>query len=74
MLFQNHMMELSNVKAHGDGAAQIAVESLDYSEKLQCLASVAEGVGSVRLWNVSDDGKPTMLTHSTWFTNLEQAF
>ena len=51
------MIELSNVKAHGDGVAQIAVESLDYSKKLQCLASVAEGVGSVRLWDVSDDGE-----------------
>jgi hypothetical protein len=55
------MIKLSNVKAHGDGAAQIAVESLDYSEKLQCLASVAEGVGSVRLWNVADNGKRLIL-------------
>lgn len=52
------MIELANVKAHGDGAAQIAVESLDYCENLQCLASVGEGVGSVRLWDVSDTGKP----------------
>jgi hypothetical protein len=44
------------VKAHSDGAVQIAVESLDYCAKSHCLASVAGGAGSVRLWNVSDKG------------------
>jgi len=49
-------MEISRVKAHGDGAAQIAVEGLDYCPKSHCLASVAEGAGSVRLWDISDEG------------------
>lgn len=49
-------MEISSVKAHGDGAAQIAVEGLDYCPNSHCLVSVAEGVGSVRVWDVSDDG------------------
>ena len=49
-------MEVSTLKAHGDGAAQIAVEGLDYCPKSHCLVSVAEGTGSVRLWNISDEG------------------
>ena len=49
-------MEVSSAKAHGDGAAQIAVEALDYCPKTCRLVSAAEGVGSVRLWNVSDAG------------------
>ena len=45
-----------NVKAHGDGAAQIAVDGLDYCQESHRLVSVAEGVGSVRLWSVTDAG------------------
>ena len=51
------MTEKSSVKAHGDGAAQIAVESLDYCQRTRCLVSVAEGAGSVRLWDVSGEGE-----------------
>lgn len=50
-------MEISTVKAHGDGAAQIAVEGLDFWLKSRCLVSVAEGAGSVRLWDISDQGE-----------------
>lgn len=46
-----------NIKAHGDGAAQIAIDGLDYCPMSHRLVSVAEGVGSVRLWNVSDAGQ-----------------
>ena len=46
-----------NVKAHGDGAAQIAVDGLDYCSTTNRLVSVAEGVGSIRLWNVNADGQ-----------------
>jgi hypothetical protein len=49
-------VEVSNVKAHGDGAVQIAVEGLDYCPESHSLVSVAEGVGSVRLWDISDEG------------------
>lgn len=49
-------MEVSTVKAHSDGAAQIAVEGLDYCHKSRCLASVAEGAGSLRLWDISEEG------------------
>jgi hypothetical protein len=66
------MIELCSVKAHGDGAAQIAVESLDYCGKRRCLASVAEGLGSVRLWDVSDAGKPLVLSTVSWFPHLNQ--
>ena len=44
------------VKAHGDGAMQIAVEGLNYCPKSHCLASVAERAGSVHLWDISDEG------------------
>jgi len=46
-----------NVKAHGDGAAQIAVDGLDYCPTTNQLVSVAEGVGSIRLWNVGANGE-----------------
>ncbi len=46
-----------NVKAHGDGAAQIAVDGLDYCSTSRRLVSVAEGVGSIRLWNVDNTGQ-----------------
>jgi hypothetical protein len=46
-----------SVKAHGDGAAQIAVDGLDYCSSTNRLVSVAEGVGSIRLWNVGADGQ-----------------
>jgi hypothetical protein len=40
----------------GNFNAQIAVESLNYCAKSHCLASVAEKAGSVRLWDVLDEG------------------
>lgn len=61
------MTEILSVKAHGDGAAQIAVESLDYCQSGHCLVSVAEGVGSICLWDVSDDGNskcPPIFDHT----------
>ena len=54
---QRHLLEVMNVKAHGDGAAQIAIDGLDYSPNSRQLVSVAEGVGSIRLWNVASTGK-----------------
>jgi len=53
---QKHLVEVMNVKAHGDGAAQIAVDGLDYCQTSRRLVSVAEGVGSVRLWSVAHTG------------------
>jgi hypothetical protein len=54
---QRRLVEVMNVKGHGDGAAQIAVDGLDYCPTSNRLVSVAEGVGSVRLWNVSNTGE-----------------
>jgi len=54
---QRRLVEVTNTKAHGDGAAQIAVDGLDYCPRSHRLVSVAEGVGSVRLWNVSNTGE-----------------
>ena len=45
------------VKAHGDGAAQIAVDGIDYCSLTRRLVSVGEGVGSIRMWNVAENGQ-----------------
>ncbi len=55
--YQRHLVEVMNIKAHGDGAAQIAVDGLDYCPTSRRLVSVAEGVRSVRTWNVANTGQ-----------------
>ncbi|KDR65628.1 hypothetical protein GALMADRAFT_148540 [Galerina marginata CBS 339.88] len=49
------LFEVCNIKAHGDGASLVAVQSVDFCQNINCLVSVGEGVGSVRLWNVASD-------------------
>ena len=42
--------------AHGDGAAQVAVQGVAYCPQSCTLASVGQGVGGVRLWRVAENG------------------
>ncbi|KAF9522033.1 hypothetical protein CPB83DRAFT_840789 [Crepidotus variabilis] len=50
------LYEVSHVVAHGDGAAQIDVNSIAYNSRTKFLASVGEGKKSVRLWEQAEDG------------------
>ncbi|KDR68953.1 hypothetical protein GALMADRAFT_215513 [Galerina marginata CBS 339.88] len=50
------LFEVCSMKAHGDGASMVAVQSIAFCSKTNCLASVGQGVGSVRLWNITSDG------------------
>ncbi|KDR82988.1 hypothetical protein GALMADRAFT_862806 [Galerina marginata CBS 339.88] len=50
------LFEICNVKAHGDGASLVAVQSIDFCPYTNRLVSVGQGVSSVRLWDVSSDG------------------
>ncbi|KAF9531553.1 WD40-repeat-containing domain protein [Crepidotus variabilis] len=50
------LYESSHVIAHGDGAAQVAVDSLAYDLKTKCVVSVGDGKKSVRMWDHAEDG------------------
>ncbi|KAF9524702.1 hypothetical protein CPB83DRAFT_838701 [Crepidotus variabilis] len=50
------LYESSHVIAHGDGAAQVAVDSLAYDLTTKCLVSVGDGKKSVRMWDHAEDG------------------
>ncbi|KDR77046.1 hypothetical protein GALMADRAFT_139070 [Galerina marginata CBS 339.88] len=50
------LFEVCHVKAHGDGASLVPVQSMDYCPKTKRLVSIGQGINSIRLWDVGEDG------------------
>jgi len=71
LTLKSRFVEICSIEAHGDGAAEIAVEALAYHSPRKLLASVAEGKGYVKLWTVADDGAFSNLPNES-LTNVPQ--
>ena len=68
-LTQGRFSHVCDVEAHGDGVSQVAVECMEFSAGIRCLASVGEGRNSIRLWDVDNTGsycrQPIWSSHPT---------
>lgn len=54
---QKVLVEVDSVNAHGDGAAEIAVQALDFCPHRRLLVSVGQGTNGIKLWDVTTEGK-----------------